>query len=62
MKKSLKILLSIVSVFVLVSMVGHILIDMRVIPGGNWNFLIVAMLGVAYVLLMIALAIRRNQK
>lgn len=62
MKKSLKILLSIISVLVIVSMVGLVLIDIRVIPGGNWNFLIVAMLGVAYFLLMFALFIRRKQK
>lgn len=60
MRKELKYLLSVAVLLVIVSMIGIILIQVRVIPGGNNNFIMVSMLVVAYILLMIALVLRRK--
>lgn len=60
MRKELKYLCSVAGLLVIVSMIGIILIQVRVIPGGNNNFIMVSMLVVAYILLMIALVLRRK--
>ena len=59
MRKELKYLSSVALLLVIVSMIGIILIQVRVIPGGNNNIIMFSMLGVAYILSMIALVLRR---
>ncbi|HAV89815.1 hypothetical protein [uncultured Eubacterium sp.] len=60
MRKELKYLCSVAGLLVIVSMIGIILIQVRVIPGGNNFFIMVYMLVVAYILSMIALVLRRK--
>ena len=60
MRKELKYLCSVAGLLVIVSMIGIILIQVRVIPGGNIFFIMVYMLVVAYILSMIALVLRRK--
>ena len=60
MRKELVYLTRVVIVLVIASLIGIILKQTGVIPGGNYNFIMVSMLVVAYILLMIVLFLRRK--
>ena len=60
MKKSLFVLSIIALLLIIFSLVSLVLMGMGLIPGGNWHFLVVATLAVAYFLMMIVLNLRRK--
>ena len=60
MKKSLFVLSIIALLLIIFSLVSLVLMGMGFIPGGYWNFLVVATIAVAYFLMMIVLFLRRK--
>ena len=56
MGKGLKVLAYIITFSVIISMVSLILMQFQLFPKGNWNFVVTAMLSIAFILLVIALA------
>ena len=60
MGKGLKVLVYIITFLVIISMVSLILMQFQLFPKGNLNFVVTAMLSIAYILLVIVLAFRRK--
>lgn len=56
MGKGLKVLAYIITFLVIISMVSLILMQFQLFPIGNWNFVVTAMLSIAFILLVIVLA------
>ena len=60
MGKGLKVLVYIITFLFIISIFILILMQFQLFPKGNWNFVVTAMLSIAYILLVIVLAFRRK--
>ena len=61
MGKGLKVLAYIITFLVIISIVCLILMQFQLFPKGNWNFVVTAMLSIAFILLVIVLAFRAKK-